>query len=229
MNRIDRLFGILTVLQSRRYMPAEKIAERFHISVRTVYRDIKALISQGIPVSFEPAKGYFIVQGYFLPPIAFNSDEANALLLMESVVYAFTDKSIHSHYSNALNKIRSVLRHSQKEKLEQLNNNIRLQLPPCCVNDYEYLSLLQQSISAHSIIAFDYKNNREEVSRRNAEPIGLIFYVMSWHLIAWCHLRADYRDFKVSRILKLHNTGLPFTRADHIEVNDYMKSLPVNY
>jgi predicted DNA-binding transcriptional regulator YafY len=97
------------------------------------------------------------------------------------------------------------------------------------VNDYEYLSVLQQAISAHSIIEFDYKNNREEVRRRNAEPIGLIFYAMSWHLIAWCHLRVDYRDFKVSRILKLNNTGLPFTKNDHIEVNDYMKSLPVNY
>jgi len=66
--------GILTVLQSKKFVPAERISEKFSISIRTVYRDIKALISQGIPVSFEPCKGYFVVQGYFLPPIAFNSD-----------------------------------------------------------------------------------------------------------------------------------------------------------
>lgn len=229
MNRIDRLFGIMTLLQSKRYVPAEKIADKFDISVRTVYRDIKALVEQGIPVSFEPTKGYFIVQGYFLPPVAFNSDEANALLLMEPVVYAFTDKSIQTHYSNALNKVKAILRFSQKEKLEQLRQNIKLQLPPCFNNDYEYLSLIQQAISAKSILIFDYKNNKEEVSRRQAEPIGLIFYAMSWHLIAWCHLRNDYRDFKVSRILTITNTGMAFQKADHIEVNDYMKSLPVNY
>ena len=84
MNRIDRLFGILIMLQSKKYVTAEKIADKFHISIRTVYRDIKALAEQGIPVSFEQPKGYFIVQGYFLPPVAFNSHEANALLLRNS-------------------------------------------------------------------------------------------------------------------------------------------------
>ncbi|MEO6550675.1 MAG: YafY family protein [Ferruginibacter sp.] len=229
MNRIDRLFGILTLLQSKKFVPAEKIAEKFRISVRTVYRDIKALGEQGIPVSFEAARGYFLVPGYFLPPVAFTSAEANALLLMESVVYAFTDKSIHEHYSNALNKIKNVLRYPQKEKLEKLTHNIRMQLPPCFLNDYEYLSLLQHTISAKTIIEFDYKNNAEEVSRRKGEPIGLIFYAFSWHLIAWCHLRQDYRDFKVSRILKVSDTQEPFRKPDHIEVGDYMKALPVNY
>jgi predicted DNA-binding transcriptional regulator YafY len=217
------------LLQSKKFVLAEKIADKFQISVRTVYRDIRALTEQGIPVSFEPAKGYFVVQGYFLPPVAFNSDEANALLLMESVVHAFTDKSIQTHYSNALNKVKAVLRNSQKEKLEQLTQNIQMQLPSCVKNDYEYLSLIQQTISAKTILEFDYKNNKEEVSRRKAEPIGLIFYAMSWHLIAWCHLRKDYRDFRVSRILKINNTDLPFQNTNHIEVKDYMKSLPVNY
>lgn len=229
MNRIDRLFGIMTLLQSKKFVPAEKIALKFEISTRTVYRDIKALVEQGVPVSFEPARGYFIVQGYFLPPVAFNSDEANALLLMEPIVHAFTDRSIQDHYSNAINKIKAVLRHSQKEKLEQLRQHIKLQFPPCINNDYEYLALLQQTISARTTIVFDYKNNKEEVSRREAEPIGLIFYAMSWHLIAWCHIRNDYRDFKVSRILTITGTGMPFKKTDHIEVNDYMKSLPVNY
>ena len=229
MNRIDRLFGILTQLQSKKFVPAEKIAARFKISIRTVYRDIKALNEQGVPISFEQSKGYFIVNGFFIPPVAFNSDEANALLLMEPVVYAFTDKSVQTHYSNAVEKIKAVLRQSQKETLERLNENIKLQLPPCFNNDYEYLSLLQNTISAKTIILFDYKNTKNEVSQRKVEPIGLIFYALAWHLIGWCHLRQDYRDFKVSRILKITNTGSPFEKAGHIEVNDYMKLLPVNY
>src|SRR5689334_4227563 len=99
MNRVDRLLGILTLLQSKKYVPAEKIADKFRISIRTVYRDIRAMCEQGIPVSFEQQRGYFLVQGYFLPPVAFTSEEANALLLMESLVYGFTDRSIHKHYS----------------------------------------------------------------------------------------------------------------------------------
>ena len=80
MNRVDRLFGILTLLQSKKFVPAETIAAKFGISIRTVYRDVKALCEQGIPVSFEQGKGYFVAQGYFSSPVAFSSEEANALL-----------------------------------------------------------------------------------------------------------------------------------------------------
>ena len=210
MNRIDRLFGILTLLQSKKYVPAEKIAERFGISVRTVYRDIKALGEQGIPVSFEQHRGYFIVQGYFLPPVSFSTEEANALLLVQSMISGFTDQSIHKHYSSALNKIKSVLKSSQKENLEFLDNNIRMQLPSCFANNFEYLSLLQNAISQKKIIELDYKNKNEVVSKRDVEAIGLVFYAFSWHLVAWCHLRQEYRDFKLVRILRVRDKNLPF-------------------
>jgi predicted DNA-binding transcriptional regulator YafY len=229
MNRIDRLFGILTLLQSKKYVTAEKIADKFQLSIRTVYRDIKALGEAGIPVSFEPHKGYFIVQGYFLPPVSFSTNEANAFLLMEAIVPGFADKSIRTHYSSGLNKIKSVLRSSEKEKLDMLTNNIRFQVPDSFNHDFEYLSTLQNAISAKNIIEMEYKNNNAEVSKREAEPIGLIFYAFNWHLIAWCHMRQDYRDFKVSRILRLKNTELPFRKTDHMELGNYLKLLPVNY
>jgi len=229
MNRIDRLFAILTLLQSKKYVPAEKIADKFQLSIRTVYRDIKALGESGIPISFEQHKGYFIVQGYFLPPVSFSSEEANAFLLMETIVQGFTDKSIQKHYTNGLNKIKAVLRSTQKEKMESLAGNIKLQIPERFNYSFEYLSILQDAISAKTIIELTYKNNKEETSKRRVEPIGLIFYAFSWHLIGWCHKRKDYRDFKVSRILQLKNTGTPFTKSNHIEVNSYMKLLPVNY
>ncbi|MBY0482539.1 MAG: YafY family transcriptional regulator [Chitinophagaceae bacterium] len=229
MNRIDRLFGILTLLQSKKYMPAEKIADKFQMSIRTVYRDIKALGELGIPISFEPQKGYFIVQGYFLPPISFSTEEANAFLLMEAIVAGFSDKSIQKHYSNGLNKIKAVLRSSEKDKVENLSRNIKLQIPDRINYNFEYLSILQNAISSKTIIEIEYKNNNEIVSRRKLEPIGLVFYALSWHLIAWCHLRNEYRDFKVARILRLKDTVLPFTKKTHIELSNYMKQLPVNY
>jgi Predicted transcriptional regulator len=229
MNRIDRLLGILTLLQSKKFVPAEKIAEKFKISIRTVYRDVKALGEQGVPVSFEQSRGYFIVDTFFLPPVSFSSDEANALLLMESMVALMADRSIQKHYTTALDKIKAVLKDSQKEKLEHLQNNIRLQFPDFIKHDYEYLSTIQEAISGSHIIEFEYKNSKEEASKRKAEPIGLIYYGFNWHLIGWCHLRSDYRDFRVSRILKAKNTGLPFTKTDHMPLNDYMKQLPVSY
>jgi len=229
MNRIDRLFGILTLLQSKKFVTAEKIADKFNISIRTVYRDVKALYEQGIPVSFEQNKGYFIVQGYFLPPVALTSEEANALLLMETLVQGFADKSIQQHYGTALNKVKAVLRHSQKEKLDHLDNNMKLQMPSCMRYDFDYLATIQTAIASKHILEVHYKNNNNETSARNIEPIGLIFYALNWHLIGWCHYRQDYRDFRVSRILRICNTQQSFTRQEHMELNEYMKSLPVNY
>lgn len=229
MNRIDRLFGILTMLQSKKYVSADKIAERFTISIRTVYRDVKALGEQGIPVSFEQNKGYFIVQGYFLPPVAFSSEEANALLLMESIVYNFSDKSIHEHYSNALSKIRAVLRGAEKDKVDSLDATLRHQFPACMKPDPGHLSKVQNAITSKDIIQIEYKSNSDEITLRKVECIGLVFYAFSWHLIGWCHIRQDYRDFKVSRIINMQNLGIPFCKAEHITLNEYMKLLPVDY
>ncbi len=230
MNRIDRLFGILLLLQTKKYLSADKIADQFQISTRTVYRDIKALLEQGVPISFEQPKGYYIVQGYFLPPVSFSSDEANALLIMERLVSRFADKSIFTNYTSALNKVKAVLKHSQKEKLELLNESIKFQLHHELLNDeFDHLADLQNAISGQCMIEIDYQNNNKESSKRKVEAIGLIFYAFNWHLIAWCHLRKEYRDFRVSRIVNVRNLNVPFTKADHMPVSEYMKLLPVNY
>jgi predicted DNA-binding transcriptional regulator YafY len=229
MNRIDRLLGIITTLQTKKYVSAESIAAKYGISIRTVYRDIKAIGEQGIPVSFEPNRGYFVVQGFFLPPVSFNSNEANALLLMQTVVERFADKSIQKHYASALDKVKSVMRLAQKEQLEELQNHIRLQTAFPGLNDFEYLSLIQEAIGARTILDIHYKKMNEEISRRRVEPIGLVFYAYNWHLAAWCHQRREYRDFRVSRMLKVINTHQPFSKTKHIDLNEFMKQLPVTY
>lgn len=229
MNRIDRLLGIITTLQSKKFVSAEKIAAKYNISVRTVYRDIKAIAEQGIPVSFEQHKGYFLVQGYFLPPVSFSPEEANALLLMQSVVERFADKSTLNNYSAALDKIKSVMRYSEKEKMEFLQQQIKFQSCYPVLEGADYLSSLQTSISSQTVIEFTYKNKEGITNRRKAEPLGLVFYAYNWHLIAWCYTRKEYRDFRVSSILTLKNTGEPFKIKDHIPLSDYMKKLPVNY
>lgn len=229
MNRIDRLLGILVLLQSRKYVQAETIADKFDISVRTVYRDIKALNEQGIPISFEQHRGYFVVQGYFLPPVSFTPDEANALVLMERMVNAFGDRSVGTHYTTALNKVKAVLRTQHKDSVEQLNENIMLQVPKSFNPDYEYLSPLQQAIAAKHIVEIAYRSSKDESTVRSIEPIGLVFYAFSWHVIGWCHSRKDYRDFKIARIVSLKDTMQPFTKNDHVPMSEHMKRLPVDY
>lgn len=229
MNRIDRLFGILMYLQSKKFVSAEQISDRFTISVRTVYRDVKALNESGIPVSFEPNRGYFVVQGFFLAPVAFNTEEANALLLMEKIVGGFADKATQDHYRSAMTKIKTVMHSSEKEKLAELDENMGFQTHEMLLLKENYIPAIQKAITQKTLLEIHYKNQKDETSKRSVEPIGLIFYAFSWHLIAWCQLRQDYRDFKLTRLLGLKNLELPFSKTDHIPFADFMRNLPVKY
>lgn len=230
MNRIDRLFGILTLLQSRRHVMGDQLAGKFNISIRTVYRDIKALNEQGIPVGFEPNRGYFVAEGYFLRPVSFSSEEANALLLMENLLLGFADKSIQQHYSNALSKVKAVMRESQREKLEYLTSQTGFQLPRDLQgHNYGHLSTVQEAVVAKTILDLRYCKQDGAETLRRVEPVGLVFYALNWHVIGWCYLRRDYRDFRVSRIVSLRNTGIPFERTEHPPISEFMKQLPVDY
>lgn len=222
MNRVDRLIGILTVLQSRKFVTAEKLSDKFGISIRTVYRDVKALGEVGIPVSFEPNKGYFIVQGYFLPPISFSSEEANALVLMASLADRFGDNSIARHGTAALDKIRAVLRSSEKESAQNLDDRIRVLNPN--PKPFDYLVEIQRAMATQTIVHIDYTDLKKQKTSRDIEPIGLIYYTDQWHLIAWCWTRNDYRDFIVSQINTLKNTSQPFRKKDHITIDEHMRT-----
>src|ERR1041385_3428536 len=124
MNRIDRLTAILIHLQTKRVVKAEEISDRFEISLRTVYRDVKALMEAGVPIGSEAGKGYFIVDGYHLPPVMFNQEEASSLLLAGKLVEKMTDQSILKAIESALHKIKSVLHEKEKDHLENLQSVI---------------------------------------------------------------------------------------------------------
>lgn len=225
MNRIDRLIAILTILQSKKFVSADFIADQYGISVRTVYRDIKALNEIGVPVYFEKDKGYSILQGFFLPPVSLTSEEANALILLVSLSEKFGDLLVRKNAENALAKIKSVLRSAEKEKADFLHSQIKVYIPPVETKSPDYLTLLQEAIINKQVLKIQYLNNRKEWSEREVEPIGLTFYSDQWHLIAWCWKRMDYRDFKVRKIQKVTNTQEPFRKEKHLSVEQYIKSL----
>src|SRR5690606_12965441 len=105
MNRIDRLTAILVQLQSKKVVTAQEIANRFEISLRTVYRDVRALEDAGVPIGAEAGKGYFIMEGYHLPPVMFTQQEANALVLGAKLIEGQTDVSIKKNFTEAMLKI----------------------------------------------------------------------------------------------------------------------------
>lgn len=229
MNRLDRLFAILVHLQSKKFVPAERISDKFEISLRTVYRDIKALIASGIPISHEQGRGYFIVSGFFLSPVAFTMEESSALLLMEKMVRAMADKATATQYASAMTKIKSVMKGSQQDLLEILDASTHLQLNEMWQLQENFIPLVQNAIAHKKQLEIQYKDKSEQESRRTIEPIGLIFYAFGWHVIAWCYLRNDYRDFKLSRVLTIQPKEIDFQKKDHLPVSHFIEQLPVKY
>jgi predicted DNA-binding transcriptional regulator YafY len=223
LNRIDRLMGLITVLQSRKYSTPEKLAEKFGLSVRTVYRDVKALNEIGVPVSYEPNKGYYITQGFFLPPLLFTTEEANALILLQTLANRFTDKSIAKHSHSALNKIKAVLRSYDKETADQMSAKVNIYVPEGEPDANAHLATLQQAIAQKHIQHIKYTDNKGSHTERDIEPVGLIFYTFQWHLIAWCWLRNEYRDFKVRTIVRLTDTNKPFRKEHNFDATEYIK------
>ena len=120
MNRIDRLTAILIHMQGRNKTSIESIEERFGVGRRTIFRDIKALLEAGVPIGGNAGDGYFIVEGYHLPPVVFNKEEAAALLTGSKLIEHWSDANISNKFNDALYKVKSVLKYRDKEFLESL-------------------------------------------------------------------------------------------------------------
>ena len=212
MNRIDRLQAILIQLQSKRVVKAQEIANRFEISLRTVYRDISALLEAGVPIGAEAGVGYYLVEGYHLPPVMLTKAEAGALVLGAKMVEHFGDQKVDRQFDNALFKIKSVLKANDKEYLETLEQKIVFSVPKrssawsllgleqSSETDF-YLTEIQTALANRLTLDLEYyASYRDQFSKRTVEPLALFFYSNSWHLIAWCQMRQAYRDFRTDRI-----------------------------
>jgi len=226
MNRIDRLSAILIQLQGKKIVKAAEIADRFNISLRTVYRDVKALQEAGVPVGAEAGTGYYLVEGYHLPPVMFSREEAAALLTGEKLMAHLGDHSNRKQFSNAMQKIKAVLRGSEKDFLESLEDNIAIisRRPPVTEEfPNRFMSDIQHSLGQQLILQLDYfAYHNETLSQREVEPIGIVFLNATWHLIAWCRLRKGYRDFRMDRIKRLTLTSTVYDKAKHISLKEYM-------
>lgn len=211
MNRIDRLTAIIIFLQGRKYVPIDELAERYEISERTAYRDLRALEEVGVPIGMEPGKGYYILRGYHLPPIMFNKGEATALLAAERLMQRWNNSELGKAYHSALDKIRSALPPDDKDYFETMDDRVRNLYPNSIgspISDDRIFSFLQNAIYKKELIEIEYlRPYRDEVSKRNVEPLGLLVMGRNWYLAGWCRLRDDYRMFRLDRFESYKLTG----------------------
>lgn len=205
MNRTDRLLAILLELQARRWQRAEDLAATFEVSKRTIYRDMLALAESGVPLVSIAGQGYSLVEGYFLPPLSFTTDEAIMLLLGTDFVGRNVDAQYQAAAHTATSKIEAVLSPTLRSEVAYLQRSIQF----VALNSQtrpEVLATVRRAIIQRRRVRFEYRarfpNEGEDTPLiREVDPYGLIHFNGTWFLAGYDYLREDRRHFRLDRIL----------------------------
>lgn len=223
MNRIDRLTGMILLLQGRRVITAEEIASHFEMSVRTVYRDIAALGEAGVPIVAEAGVGYSLARGYHMPPVMFTDEEAAALVIGAEVTGQVADESLKRSIGGALLKIRSVLPADRRDYVTRLERSVNVQFQRTQPPGTDLMPM-QDAIVRRRCLSLRYNAGRRgEVTERVVEPLGMVFYARQWHLIAWCRLRGGLRDFRLDRLESWKLLAETFLGHSDFSMADFMR------
>lgn len=214
IKRLTRLLAILTYLQTKRIVTAPELAQRFSVSIRTIYRDMQSLEQAEVPIGTEEGKGYFLVDGYRLPPVQFTEEEANAIVTAEQLTSHNKDGMLARHYSDAVQKIKAVLQTDLRDKVNLLTDRLKVYGNSQREQTSDCLIILQKALTNHTLVRLAYRALSQQQTVREVEPFALLLSSEAeWLLVAWCRLRNAYRIFRVDHIELA--TALPDTFTPH--------------
>ncbi len=199
---------------------AEQLATVLEVTTRTIYRDIQTLQQSGIPIDGEAGIGYLLAPGYQLPPLMFDFEELQALLLGSSMVQAWTDPDLARAAAKAESKIRAIL----PEQLLQKADAQPYQVPKFDKHDSERTKhgILRKACDSHFKIVIDYIDAEQAVTQRTLWPLGLIFWGERWTLLAWCELRGDFRNFRLDRMTHIQVCDTQFEQHSERSLKYFM-------
>lgn len=226
MRKAERLFQLVTLLRGRKQvLTAESIASSLNVSVRTIYRDIQALCSSGVPIDGEAGVGYRLSPSFSLPPVMFDEKEVTALILALKMVKAHSDSILSQGANKAEDKILAIL----PERMKATINSLPYHVPDFSNSREEtkWHTVLRESCIQRNRIVVTYTDSKEKKTERELWPLGLLFWGPSWTLIAWCALRQDYRNFRLDRFLEIkkldeqYPVNCGYSVEHYCEINGY--------
>lgn len=203
MRKTERLFHLVERLRSAKQpITAMTLAEEFEISDRTVYRDIKLLASQGLPISGEAGIGYVMAPEFNAPPLQFTHDELELLSIGLRLAFREGDSPMRAAVETAFSKIRSGLKgHIDLDAIDLYAPGAEFyQKGP-------FLSDARRAIRKHAILDIEYESLAGEVTNRQIKPLALLFFSEATLIAAYCQLRESFRNFRIDRIGKMQETG----------------------
>lgn len=226
MRRADRLFEIIQILRRRRSITtAQQLADELEVSVRTVYRDIAALQAQRVPIEGEAGIGYVFREGFDLPPLMFNEEEIEALVLGVRITETWADPELAHAASNVLAKVAAVLPPHLKPQIMSMG----LAAPPSASQvpvDID-LAKVRRWIRQKRKLFLDYRDEKGEMSERIIWPLTLAFFGPVWNIVGWCELRNDFRAFRPDRMADVDFLAEHYPDQPGRRLIDYLKQMGV--
>jgi len=221
-----RLFALLDQLRAARHpVSSDALAQRLGVSTRTIYRDIASLQAIGAPIRGESGLGYQLERGYFLPPLQFDTDETEAIMLGLRLLVARNDGALREAAQRAEGKIASALGAEGGERFRSLPLLAVSRQNEADRGAEAWEGILRRAIRDRSIVVLDYLSLEGQQSQRRIHPLGLTLFDDVWLLTAWCENAGDFRNFRLDRITGAADTGARFRPARGRQFKDYLKRL----
>ena len=227
-SRSDRLFRLILLLQNRPNLSSKDLADHFDVSRRTIFRDLRALSDSGVPLTYGDTGGYEILDTYQLPPLMLTAREAATLLVGVSFMKLQSDASLRTDADEVGLKIRSVLSSDVREFIDRMLSHTVLD--PYWTNDVRERDTdegrwyrIGEAISRQKRLLLEYHvASRDEVTRRQVDPLGLVYYTDHWNVVGYDHLREDIRNFRLDRIRNLIVLSESFSPPDDFDLERYL-------
>ena len=202
--KIDRLVSIIMLLLDKKRIVAQELADKFEVSLRTIYRDIDTISMAGIPVhAISGAGGGFeILSDYKVDKKVFSADDLSALLMG---LTSLSEMVRGEEIVHALAKVRTFIPAEQAKEIELKSNQICIDLNPWFgIGNVEHtLRIVKNALEECKLISFQYLDGHSNKSERIAEPYQLVLKGNHWYAWSFCRLKNDYRLFRLARMTKL--------------------------
>jgi predicted DNA-binding transcriptional regulator YafY len=223
VRRADRLFQIIQRLRGRkRAVTAARLAEELGVSDRTVYRDIRDLVAAGTPIEGEAGVGYALRREYDLPPLMFDADEVEALVLGARIAAALGDQGLARAAGSALSKVEAVLPPRLRSRLAEA----ALYAPRTFVGraGSDALLTVRGALTERRRLYVHYRKEDGAQTARVIRPLGAFFWGRTWTLGAWCELRQDFRTFRLDRMDGIEPRDV-FAEEPGRTLRDYLRAI----
>ena len=206
MRRAERLFRLVNEMRTRGVVRAIELAEKFEVSVSTIYRDIAHLQASGLPIDGEAGVGYLLRPGFDLPNVTFTHDQIDAL----AIGLAFAERIGDQHLSLAAQEVRAKIQAGLPEpETRKLADAPYFSLHPK-FRVSPYMALIRRAIREQYVVNIEYRDSEGRCSERRLRPLVVWNLTDGWMFSAWCELREDFRTFRSDRILSLSITNERF-------------------